>query len=86
MDELYKLFARFQVCYRRQTPYQFLTRLKMNQAAKLLEDPGRLVKQIAADLSYRDAFHFSRAFKNVFGVSPRGFRETFDDSRLSLPL
>jgi len=79
---LCRLFQR----YDRQTPYQFLTRLKMNQAAKLLEDPGRLVKQIAADLSYRDAFHFSRAFKNVFGVSPRGFRETFDDSRLSLPL
>jgi AraC-like DNA-binding protein len=79
---LCRLFQR----YDRQTPYQFLTRLKMNRAAKLLEDPGRLVKQIAADLSYRDAFHFSRAFKNVFGVSPRGFRETFDDSRLSLPL
>jgi AraC-like DNA-binding protein len=79
---LCRLFQR----YDRQTPYQFLTRLKMNRAAKLLEDPGRLVKQIASDLSYRDAFHFSRAFKNVFGVSPRGFRETFDDSRLSLPL
>lgn len=79
---LCRLFQRFD----RQTPYQFLTRLKMNRAAKLLEDPDRLVKQIAADLSYRDAFHFSRAFKNVFGVSPRGFRETFDDSHLSLPL
>lgn len=78
---LCRLFQR----YDRQTPYQFLTRLKMNRAAKLLEDPGRLVKQIAAELNFRDAFHFSRAFKNVFGVSPRGFRETFDDSRLSLP-
>ena len=79
---LCRLFQR----YDRQTPYPFLTRLKMNRAAKLLDDPGRLVKQIAADPSYRDAFHFSRAFKNVFGVSPRGFRETFDDSRLLLPL
>lgn len=78
---LCRLFQR----YDRQTPYQFLTRLKMNRAAKLLEDPGRLVKQIAGELGYRDAFHFSRAFKNVFGVSPRGFRETFDDSNLSLP-
>lgn len=78
---LCRLFQR----YDRQTPYQFLTRLKMNRAAKLLEDPGQLVKQVGAELGYRDAFHFSRAFKNVFGVSPRGFRETFDDSRLSLP-
>lgn len=78
---LCRLFRR----YDRQTPYQFLTRLRMNRAAKLLEDPGRLVKQVAAELSYRDAFHFSRAFKNVFGVSPRGFRDTFDESRLSQP-
>ena len=57
----------------------------MNRAAKLLEDPGHTVKQVAAELGFRDAFHFSRAFKNVFGVSPRSFRETFDDSHLSLP-
>jgi AraC-like DNA-binding protein len=84
VDEAYlcRLFGR----YDRQSPYQYLTRLKMNRAAKQLEDQGRLVKQVAAELGYRDVFHFSRAFKNVFGVSPRGFRETFDDSRLSLPL
>ncbi len=77
---LCRLFKR----YDRQTPYELLTRLRMNRAAKLLEDPSRTVKQVAADLAFRDAFHFSRTFKNVFGMSPRGFRETFDDSNLSL--
>jgi len=69
---LCRLFQR----YDRQTPYQFLTRLKMNRAAKLLEDPGRLVKQIAAELSFRDAFHFSRAFKKAFGSAPSAWRRS----------
>lgn len=73
---LCRLFKR----YDRQSPAHLLTRLKMNHAAKLLEDPGQLVKTVAAELGYRDAFHFSRAFKSTFGVSPRAFRQTFDDS------
>jgi AraC-like DNA-binding protein len=67
---LCRLFAR----YDHQTPYQFLMRLKMNLAAERLQDPARLVKQVAADLGFADAFHFSRAFKKILGVSPEGFR------------
>ncbi|WP_339748654.1 AraC family transcriptional regulator [uncultured Rubinisphaera sp.] len=51
--------------------YQFLLRLKMNSAAELLLDEGLLVKQVAAQLGYPDAFQFSRAFKRVYGVPPK---------------
>jgi AraC-like DNA-binding protein len=68
---LCRLFHR----YDHQTPYQFLMRLKMNQAAGRLGNPGTLVKQVAADLNFDDACHFSRAFKNIFGVSPEAFRQ-----------
>ena len=67
---LCRLFAR----YDHQSPYQFLVRLKMNLAAERLQNPGMLVKQVAAELGFADAFHFSRAFKKVLGVSPEGFR------------
>ncbi|MGA2259523.1 MAG: AraC family transcriptional regulator [Thermoguttaceae bacterium] len=61
-------------CYDHQSPYQFLLRLKMNLAAERLQNPATLVKQVAAELGFADAFHFSRAFKKVLGVSPQGFR------------
>jgi AraC-like DNA-binding protein len=67
---LCRLFRR----YDHQTPYQFLMRLKMNLAAERLQDPGLLVKQVAAEMGFDDPFHFSRAFKSVFGRSPEAFR------------
>ena len=67
---LCRLFQR----YDRQSPYKVLMRLKMNLAAEWLEQPGALVKQVAERSGFRDQFHFSRAFKNVLGVSPNTFR------------
>ena len=67
---LCRLFRR----YGDETPYRFLTRLKMNLAAELLHEPGAMVKQVAAELGFDDPFHFSRTFKSIFGVSPQAFR------------
>ncbi len=67
---LCRLFHR----YDHQTPYQYLMRLKMNFAAARLQDPGTLVKQVAAELGFSDPFHFSRAFKSILGLSPETFR------------
>lgn len=67
---LCRLFQR----YDHQTPYQFLTRLKMTLAAEGLQEPGTMVKQVAERVGFRDQFHFSRAFKKAFGVAPNTFR------------
>jgi len=67
---LCRLFQR----YGRQSPYQYLLRLKMNRAAELLLQPGALVKQVAHQTGLGDPFHFSRVFKRVFGLSPDVFR------------
>jgi AraC-like DNA-binding protein len=67
---LCRLFQR----YGHQSPYQYLLRLKMNQAAELLPQPGALVKQVAHQTGLADPFHFSRVFKKVFGLSPDTFR------------
>ena len=60
--------------YDSQTPYQFLLRLKMNQAAEKIQQSGAMVKQVAEEAGFDDAFHFSRTFKAVLGLSPAAFR------------
>jgi AraC-like DNA-binding protein len=67
---LCRLFRR----YDHQSPYQYLLRLKMNVAAERLLQPGALVKQVAGEVGFPDAFHFSRVFRSVLGLSPAAFR------------
>ncbi len=71
LDSAYlcRLFGR----YHHQSPYQYLTLLRMRHAARQLENPGVLAKQVAQDLHFSDQFQFSRTFRRVFGVSPRQF-------------
>jgi hypothetical protein len=45
------------------------------QAARALQRNDALIKQVAFDLGFSDPFHFSRAFKKVFGLSPAAFRK-----------
>ena len=68
---LCRLFKRFDS----QSPYQYLMRLKMNVAAQKLLAPDATVKKVAYELEFSDPFHFSRAFKRVFGISPNTFRK-----------
>ena len=63
---LCRLFQRFG----RQSPSQYLQRLRMNRAADLLQHSGRMVKDIAAELGFSDPYNFSRAVKRAFGVTP----------------
>lgn len=67
---LCRLFQR----YDHQSPYQYLRRLKMTLAAEWLRQPGVLVKQVSERVGFTDPFHFSRAFKAVFGLPPEAFR------------
>lgn len=44
-------------------------RLKMNRATELLVDGGMLVNEVAPELEFAEAFHFSRVFKHHYGLS-----------------
>ena len=67
--------------------YQFLLRLRMNDAAELLLDEGLLVRQVAHRMGVADAFQFSRAFKQIHRVAPHRCcnREAMQSLRLRLP-
>jgi AraC-like DNA-binding protein len=87
VDQAYlcRLFRRFD----REGPYRYLLRLKMNHAAeRLRRDSTVLVKEVAIAVGFPDPFHFSHAFKNIFGTAPDVFRRlrgTDDDAKAAPP-
>jgi AraC-like DNA-binding protein len=67
---LSRLFRRFARC----GPHEYLTRRRMEAATQRLAEPGRLVKEVADEFGFADAYHFSRAFKGFHGVPPGEFQ------------
>jgi AraC-like DNA-binding protein len=56
------------------SPIDYLIRLRMQRAARLLAATSMSIKEIAAALGYDDPFYFSRMFKSVHGVAPSDYR------------
>ena len=56
-------------------PQEFLIQYRMSRAAELLKTSDIPVKDISVQVGYPNQLHFSRAFKNVYGVSPRTYRQ-----------
>lgn len=54
---------------------QILNTVKFEQATKLLLIPETKISEIALSLGYTDAAHFTRAFREMAGVSPSQFRK-----------
>ena len=55
--------------------HQYELDLKLDMACMhIRNDPGRPFKDVAANLGFYDEFHFSRAFKQKYGVSPMQFK------------
>jgi AraC-like DNA-binding protein len=67
---LCRLFRRFGA----ESPYHLLVRLKMARAAALLLERRLLVKDVGQRVGYDDPYHFSKAFKRVYGLAPEAFR------------
>jgi two-component system response regulator YesN len=53
----------------------YLTRLRIEAAKKLLDDPERSVKEVSFDIGYQDPNYFSRLFKKETGLTPSEYRE-----------
>ena len=57
-------------------PMEYLTQIRMQRAARLLQQSDRTVEQISMEVGYESPFSFSRSFKKIFGMAPREFRKT----------
>ncbi len=58
-----------------QSPQEFLVHYRMAKAAALLTTSDRQISEISALVGYPNALHFSRAFKRVYQISPREYRQ-----------
>ena len=55
--------------------FDYLTRVRMNEARKLLSDPTIRVGEIAVKTGYVNYRRFTKAFKNYFKISPNELRQ-----------
>jgi AraC-like DNA-binding protein len=68
--------------YLSEPPMTYLTRWRLQLAARSLEKTSRGVAEIAADIGYESEAAFNRAFKREFGQPPGRYRS----DRKSLPV
>ena len=57
------------------SPQKFLMNYRMIKAAEQLAGTERPINEIGASVGYENPLHFSRAFKTIYGLSPREWRK-----------
>lgn len=57
------------------TPYDYLMRRRLSEAARALSSSDRRIIDIAQDFCFKNHETFSRAFKRMFGVQPNQWRD-----------
>ena len=68
-SSLYRRFMkRFQM-----SPKRFLLEYRMDRACQLLTSTDLSVQDISVSVGFEDPFYFSRAFKEITGLSPRQY-------------
>ncbi|HNC23743.1 MAG TPA: AraC family transcriptional regulator [Opitutaceae bacterium] len=70
--------SRLQALFREVTghpPLDYLRRLRVEEARRLLADRRLSVKEIGARTGFRDTSHFSKVFRRVDGLSPAHYRD-----------
>jgi AraC family transcriptional regulator len=69
-------FARLFQAYTGETPFDFLRRIRLATALRMLqEDPKGAVTEVALSVGYETPSAFNKAFKKALNMSPRDFRK-----------
>ena len=69
--------SRFNTLFARHTGYspaEFVRVLRVERARELLADPDLTVKEVARRAGFVDAYHFSKVFRKIDGLSPTEYR------------
>ncbi|WP_019909008.1 response regulator transcription factor [Paenibacillus sp. HW567] len=57
----------------------YIMKQRMEKAKRLLEEPATRIREVAVRVGYENMYHFSRAFKNYTGLSPKEYRKSAED-------
>jgi AraC-like DNA-binding protein len=63
------------------SPRQYLLRVRVNAACKLLAETAGSVTDIALEIGFYDHSHFSRTFSRLMGVSPLAYRKRHETGK-----
>ena len=67
---------RFSAAFDR-SPMNFVSEIRLRSSAKMLSQSDHPIKTVAAKVGYDSRSHFSRSFKEFFGISPADYRGKF---------
>lgn len=56
------------------SPQEYLIQYRLKQGCRLLLSTESAIQDIALQIGYEDPLNFSRAFKNIYGISPTEYR------------
>ena len=58
------------------TPYQYLLSVRYTMAAYLLKNGEYDIEKVCEMIGVKDRFHFSRRFKQLYGMPPGAYRKS----------
>ncbi|MCH2207993.1 MAG: AraC family transcriptional regulator [Lentisphaerales bacterium] len=73
VSQFHRIFKR----HFRQTPLQFMLKIRIQSACKLLRSSSMLLVEIADKCGFSEQNYFARHFKQVVGKTPMQFRKEF---------
>ena len=66
-----------------ETPHQFVLRQRLERAKGLLRAPDARILDVALACGFKTQQHFAQVFREVWGVSPKEYRQYLVDSEAS---
>lgn len=61
--------------YLSMSPSEYVLKVRMEKAIKMLDNPDYTIKDIASCLGYKNQLYFSSAFRKYYAVSPSAYRK-----------
>ncbi len=61
---------------------QAMRLMRVDRAATLLAGSNLKIQEVSSSVGFENAFHFSRCFREAFGLSPRAYRRKAAEGRV----